>query len=73
MKISKKGGASLDTTLYKQMIGNMMYHTVTRLDLTFIVCLASHYMENPTDANLQVVKIVLRYVKNSIKLRIIDK
>lgn len=51
-KVSKKGGgAVLDVTLYKQMIGSLMYLTVTRPDLTFAVGLASRFMENPTEAH----------------------
>lgn len=68
-KVSKKGGgAVLDVTLYKQMIGSLMYLTVTRPDLTFAVGMASHFMENPTKAHYQVVKRILRYVKNTAEL-----
>lgn len=71
VKLSKKGGgAVLDTTLYKQMIGSLMYLTVTRPDLMFVVCLASRYMESPTEAHFQVVKRILRYVKNTTELGI---
>lgn len=74
VKLSKKGGgAVLDTTLYKQMIGSLMYLTVTRPDLTFVVCLASRYMENPTEAHFQVLKRVLRYVKGTTELGIMYK
>lgn len=74
VKLSKKGGgATLDTTLYKEMIGSLMYLTVTRPDLTFVVDLASRYMENPTEAHFQVIKRVLRYVKNTTDLGIMYK
>lgn len=52
VKLSKKGGGTeVDITLYKQMIGNLMYLTVTRPDLMFVVCLASRYMSAPTEAH----------------------
>lgn len=74
VKLSKKGGgAALDTTLYKQMIGSLMYLTVTRPDLSFVVGLASRYMEAPTEAHFQVVKRVLRYVKDTVELGILYK
>lgn len=38
-------GRAVDVTLYKQMIGNLMYLTATRPDLMCVVCLASRYME----------------------------
>ncbi|KAI5407627.1 hypothetical protein KIW84_053759 [Lathyrus oleraceus] len=54
VKLSKKGGgAEVDITLYKQMIGSLMYLTVTRPDLIFVVCLASRYMSAPTEAHFQ--------------------
>lgn len=73
-KVSKKGGgAVLNTTLYKQIIGSLMYLTVTRPDLTFAVGLASRFMENPTEAHFQVVKRIFRYVKNTMELGIMYK
>lgn len=71
VKLSKKGGGvAVDTTLYKQIIGSLMYLTVTRPDLAFVVGLASRFMENPTEAHFAVVKRVLRYVKDTIELGI---
>ena len=73
-KVSKKGGgAVLDVTLYKQMIGSLMYLTVTRPDLTFAVGLASRFMENPTEAHFQVVKRILRYVRSTVEFGVMYK
>ena len=47
-------------TLYKQVVGSLMYLTSTRLDLMFVVNLLSWYMAHPTTLHLQAAKHVLR-------------
>ncbi|XP_068305144.1 uncharacterized mitochondrial protein AtMg00810-like [Pyrus communis] len=45
-KLTKdEGGIEVDSTVYKQMVGSLMYLTATRPDLMFIVSLISRYME----------------------------
>lgn len=66
-------GAKVDATVYKQMVGSLMYLTVTRPDLMFVVCLASRFMANPTELHYQVVKRVLRYVVGTVDLGIFYK
>lgn len=48
-KLSKdEGGTKVDTTLFKQLIGSLMYLTVTRPDLMCGISLISRYMSRPT-------------------------
>jgi hypothetical protein len=66
-KLSKdEDGERVDSTLYKKIVGSLMYLTVTRPDITFIVSLISRYMEHPTAMHLQATKRVLRYVKGTV-------
>ena len=58
-------GVEVDGTLYKQMVGNLMYLTATRPDLMFVVSLISRYMERPTESHLMAAKRVLRYIKGT--------
>lgn len=68
-KMSKKGeGAKVDATAYKQLIGSLVYITVTRPDLTYVVCLLSRYMANPTELHILAAKRVLRYLKGKVEL-----
>lgn len=70
-KLSKDGsGAVVDATMYKQMVGSLMYLTATRPDLMYSVCLISRYMEKPTEMHLQAVKKILRYLKGTVELGI---
>lgn len=71
--VKDEKGVKVDATEYKQMVGSLMYLTVTRPDLMYVVCLASRFMANPTELHSQVVKRVLRYVKGTVNLGIFYK
>ncbi|KAK2442749.1 putative mitochondrial protein [Trifolium repens] len=67
-KLTKEGGGeNVDVTLFKQIVGSLMYLTATRPDIMFAVCLISRYMEKPTDEHLLAAKKVLRYVKGTVE------
>jgi hypothetical protein len=36
-----------DTTMYKCIVGNFIYMTITRLDLNYVVGVASQFMQTP--------------------------
>ncbi|CAL2258078.1 unnamed protein product [Prunus armeniaca] len=73
-KLTKdEGGIKVDNTIYKQMVGSLMYLTSTRPDLMFIVSLISRYMERPIEAHLLAAKRALRYVIGTIDLGIFYK
>jgi len=62
-KLSKKdNGPAVDSTLYKQMVGSLMYLTATRPDLMYAVSLIYRFMESPKESHWKVRKIILRYV-----------
>ena len=68
-----EGGARVDATQYKQMVGSLMYLTVTRPDLMYVVSLVSRYMEKPTELHMQAIKRILRYIKGTTELGICYK
>ena len=57
---------TVDATLYRQMIGSLMYLTNTRPDICFAVNTLSQYMVDPRHVHLIAVKHVLRYLKGTI-------
>nr|GEV01004.1 hypothetical protein [Tanacetum cinerariifolium] len=61
-------GKPLDTTLYRGMIGSLMYLTSSRPDLTYAVCLCARYQAKPTEKHLNAVKRVFRYLKGTINM-----
>lgn len=60
------GGECVDETFYKQIIGSLMYITITRPDLQFAVSLLSRFMAKPTQLHLQAAKRVLRYLSGTM-------
>ena len=65
-----EGGIKVDSTQYKQMVGSLMYLTVSRLDLMYVMSLVSRYMERPTKLHMMAVKRILRYLKGTFELGI---
>ena len=66
LNLSKEGSSkSVDPTLYKSMVGSLMYLTVTRPNVMHVVSLISRFMEIPRDSHWQVEKKILRYVNGT--------
>lgn len=60
-------GVKVDATMYKQMVGSLMYLTATRPDLMFVVCFISRFMSNPTQLHFTAVKRIMRYLKGTME------
>ncbi|GKE89915.1 retrovirus-related pol polyprotein from transposon TNT 1-94, partial [Tanacetum coccineum] len=61
-------GKQIDATLYRGMIGSLMYLTSHRLDLNHDVCLCARYQAKPTEKHLQAVKQIFRYLNGTINM-----
>ena len=73
-KLSKdKGGVRIDETLFKQVVGSLLYLTVTRPDLMYGVSLISRFMSSPTMSHWLTTKRILKYLKGTTDLRIFYK
>ncbi|GJZ26448.1 retrovirus-related pol polyprotein from transposon TNT 1-94 [Tanacetum coccineum] len=59
-------GKPVDATLYRGMIGSLMYLTSSRPDLNYVVCLCARYQAKPTEKHLQAVKQIFRYLNGTI-------
>lgn len=68
-----ENGVQVDETLYKQMVGCLMYLTATRPDLMYAVSLVSRYMSKPTELHMLAVKKIMRYLKGTIELGVFYK
>ena len=68
-KLSKASNCpSVDSTLYKSIIGSLRYLVNTRPGLSYSVGVMSRYMEAPTMVHMEAVKQILRYVKGTIDI-----
>ena len=56
----------IDATIYRQMIGSLMYLKSTQPDICFVVNTLSQYMVDPRQVHLVAAKHVHRYLKGTI-------
>ncbi|GJS69615.1 hypothetical protein Tco_0702456 [Tanacetum coccineum] len=61
-------GTPLDATLYRGMIGSLMYLTSSRPGLIYAVCLCVGYQAKPTKKYLNAVKLIFRYLKGTTNM-----
>nr|GEV55360.1 hypothetical protein [Tanacetum cinerariifolium] len=61
-------GIPVDQTRYKSMIGSLMYLTFSRSDLVQLVCYCARYQVRPMEKHLKEVKIIFRYINNTINI-----
>ncbi|GKA87180.1 hypothetical protein Tco_0808891 [Tanacetum coccineum] len=61
-------GTPVDATLYRGMIGYLMYLTSSRPDLIYAVCVCARYQAKPTKKHLNAVKRIFRYLKGTINM-----
>lgn len=66
--VTDEGGESVDQSLYRSMVGSLLYLTATRLDLSYSVEVCSRFQANPKESYLNAVKGILKYVKGTSKL-----
>lgn len=61
--LSRTYGISLpDPTVYKRLIGRLLYLTITRLDLSYSIQILTKFMDQSTNVHLAAAHRVLRYI-----------
>ncbi|KAD4982137.1 hypothetical protein E3N88_18808 [Mikania micrantha] len=58
-------GEPIDQTLYRCMIGSLMYLTASRPDIMYATCVCARYQSAPKQSHLSFVKRILRYLKGT--------
>lgn len=59
---------AVDPTLYRSLVGGLLYLTATRPDLMFSASYVSRYLKEPMSKHLKEAKRVLRYIKGTSDL-----
>ncbi|KAJ9541354.1 hypothetical protein OSB04_027860 [Centaurea solstitialis] len=57
-----------DVTLYRGMIGSLLYLTASRPDIMYSTCLCARYQAEPKESHLTAVKRIFRYLKGTPNL-----
>eukprot|EP00253_Pinus_taeda_P009305 PITA_09305 len=60
----------VDATLYRQLVGKILYLTHTRRDLSFVVGLVARFMQTPRESHWKVAKRILCYVRGTVQFGI---
>ena len=61
-------GKSIDSTMYKGMIGSLLYLIASRPDIIYSVCLCDRFQSCPKESHLSVVKRILKYLKRTMDI-----
>ncbi|WJZ90882.1 hypothetical protein VitviT2T_009997 [Vitis vinifera] len=61
-------GKSIDSTMYRGMIGSLLYLTASRPDIMYSVCLCARFQSCPKESHLSAVKRILRYLKGTMNI-----
>ncbi len=68
MKLSADEGDHVDdTTMYRRIMGSLIYMTITRPDLSYAVGVVSQFMQTPRKPHLDAVRRILRYIKHNLQ------
>eukprot|EP00253_Pinus_taeda_P019228 PITA_19228 len=66
LKLSREdSNKDFDPSLYKSIVGSLMYLTTTRPNIMYAVSLIFRFMERPKEAHWKAAKRILRYVKGT--------
>lgn len=73
-KLCSNGGKDLEgTTMYRQLIGILIYLTLMRPDISYVVVFVSRYMQNLNKPYQEAIKRILQYIRGNIDFGILYK
>ncbi|WJZ84138.1 hypothetical protein VitviT2T_003758 [Vitis vinifera] len=65
LKLSDKSDLLKDQGCYRRLVGRLIYLTVSRPDITYVVHVLSRFMHQPRKAHMEAAFKVVRYLKNA--------
>ncbi len=64
---ANEGDLVEDTTMYRHIVGSLIYMTIIRPDLNYAVGVVSQFMQTPRKPHLDAVRRILRYIKHTLQ------
>jgi len=61
-------GQEVNQTMYRGLIGSLLYLTASKPDIMFVVCLCARFQSCPEESNLKAAKRILKYLKGTISM-----
>ena len=58
-------GVEVSPTLYRSIIGSLLYLTASKPDIAFSVGVCARYQAAPKESHLTVVKRIIRYINGT--------
>ena len=56
-------GKNVDSSLYRSMIGSLLYFTASRPNISYSVGVCARYQVNPKESHMIALKRIIKYVK----------
>ena len=69
--ITKEAGSTsediflVDPTQYQRLVGKLLYLTMTRVDIAYVVQVLSQFMHSPKQSHMNAALRVVKYIKNA--------
>jgi len=63
-------GKSVDSSLYRSMIGSLLYLTASRPDISYSVGVCARYQTNSKESHMTALKRITKYVKTTAKFSV---
>ncbi|XP_019055636.1 PREDICTED: uncharacterized protein LOC109115759 [Nelumbo nucifera] len=59
------GSKKVDASIYRSLIGSLLYLTATQPDIMYATNLLSRFMQNPSQVHYGAAKMILRYLQGT--------
>ena len=63
-------GRSVNSSLYRSMIGSLLYLTTSRPDISYNVGVCARYQANPKESHMTALKRIIKYVKTTAEFSV---